>query len=255
MNHTIRRMALILLVGLFWLAPAQAQEEENEGIARVALITAKDGHDDALIEAITDYHKWVAKFEGHHRYNWYEILTGPHTGKYVARTANHNWADFDAEYDWQEEAGKVFRENVMPHIEHVEVSFVQEMKEFSHWPESFEGYTHYTVSDWYVKNGHGRQFREGLGRIVKALKAGGFPNHWGFLSIESGGHGNQIRIVGAQKGFADLSDPDPSFSSIMTKEMGSEEAYQEFMSEWSMTFKSGHNWMVKHMPGASDYGD
>ncbi|MBT8060750.1 MAG: hypothetical protein KJO33_14210 [Gammaproteobacteria bacterium] len=255
MIHTMRRTALILLVGLFWLIPAQAQDAETEGIARVAVITAKDGHDDALIQAITEYHKWVANFEGHHRYNWYEILTGPNTGKYVARTANHNWADFDAEYDWQEEAGEVFERNVAPHIEHVEMHFVSEMKEFSHWPESFDGYTHYSVSDWYVKNGHGYKFRSGLDRIVKALKAGGFPNHWGFMSIESGGHGNQIRVVGANKGWADMSDPDPSFSAIMTKELGGEEEFQAFMSDWSSTFKPGPNWMVKHMPGASDYGD
>ena len=64
------------------------------------LITPKAGHEETLITAITEYHHWIAQFEGHMEYTWYEILTGPHTGKYMARSGNHNWADFDAEYDW-----------------------------------------------------------------------------------------------------------------------------------------------------------
>ena len=59
-----------LLFGLCWLLPAQAQDQDNEGIARVALITPKEGHDDVLIKAITDYHHWIANFEGHHVYSW-----------------------------------------------------------------------------------------------------------------------------------------------------------------------------------------
>jgi hypothetical protein len=41
----------------------------------------------------------------------------------------------------------------------------------------------------------------------------------------------------------------------MTKELGSEEEFGKFMSEWGDTFKSGRNRMVRYMPGASDYGD
>lgn len=255
MKFNSKTILLSLMICLFWLIPAQAEEEGSEDIARVVVITAKDGHDESLIKAITDYHHWIANFDGHHRYNWYQILTGPDTGKYVARTTGHNWADFDAEYEWQKEAGKVFRSNVAPHIENMQVHYTSNMDEFSNWPESFEGYSLYSVSDWYVKNGQWGPFRKGLKTVVDALKAGGFPNYWGFLSMESGGYGGQIRIVGAQKNWADLSDPDPSFAKIMSEALGGDEEFQSFMTEWSSTYKPGRNWLVKHMPEASDYGD
>lgn len=245
---------LILAVGLVWLLPAQAQQGENEGIARMALITPRDGHDDALIKAITDYHHWIANFEGHHRYMWYEILTGPDTGKYIARTGGHNWADFDAEYDWQKESGEVFEKNIQPHIDNVAIWFTREWAEFSHWPESFDGYTHYHVEDWYVRNGHYRAFREGLKKITDSLKAGNYPGYWGVFSVESGGHGNQMELVTANRGWSDMSEKDPSFYKIMSEAMGGEEAFTAFMNDWAATFKTGGSRMVKLMPEASDYG-
>jgi hypothetical protein len=254
MKNKIRLIILGMLLSLVWLAPVHAQDQADEGVARTAMITPKDGHEETLLKAITDYHKWVAQFDGHHRYNWYAIRTGKHTGKFAARTGNHNWADFDAEYDWQEEADKVFQTNVAPHIEHVEMYFTEDMDEFSNWPADFEGYTHYSVSNWYVHNGQYGKFQRHLKKIVETLKAGGFPNHWGIMSVESGGYGNQIQIVGANKGWADLSAPDPAFSKIMIAELGSEEAFDAFMEEWGSTFKSGHNWMAEWLPEASDYG-
>jgi len=243
-----------LLFGLVWLLPAQAQDQDNEGIAQVVLITPKEGHNEALITAITDYHHWVAKFEGHHEYNWYEILTGPDTGKYIARSGNHNWADFDAKYDWQKEAGEMFAKNVAPHIQDADTHMTEEMKDFSHWPESFDGFTHFQVENWYVHNGKGHEFRQGLKKIVDTLRAANYGGYWGFFSMASGGHGNQVQLVTAHRGWSDMSDKDPSFYTIMSEALGGEDAFHAFMGDWSATFKTGHNQMVKRMPEASDYG-
>jgi len=254
MTNKTKLILLCLSMSLFWLIPAQAQESENDGIARVAIITPKEGHDETLVKAITDYHHWVANFEGHHEYTWYRILTGPNTGKYVARTSGHNWADFDAEYDWEQEADEVFQRNVAPHIQNMTVEFNRDMKNFSNWPENFEGYTHFTVQDWHVKNGQYGKFRKGLKKITETLKAGGFPNHFGFLDIVSGGYGGQIRLVSANKGWSDMADEDPSFFTIMSEALGGAEEFEAFMSDWGSTFKPGKNWMVRYMPEASDYG-
>jgi len=246
---------LVVLAALCWLLPAQAQETETEGVARLVTITPKPGHDDALIEAITGYHKWIAQFEGHHRYQWYRVATGPDSGKYIARTANHNWADFDARYDWQAEADAAFERDVAPHVESAVFWFTTDMRELSHLPESFEGYTHFQVEDWYVSNGQYGKFRRGLQRIVDILKAADFGGYWGFYTVASGGHSNQVQLVLANRGWSDMSEPDPSFFDIVSKALGGAEAFDEFMADWGTTFKSGQNRMVVLMPEASDYGD
>lgn len=255
MHHKFKFMLLSALVGLAWLMPLHAQEESKDSIARLAMITAKDGHSDDLLEAITEYHHWIGKLDGHMEYTWYRILTGPNTGKFLARTPGHQWADFDAKHSWDKEAGEMFQKLVAPHIEHSELQYTSEMTEYSHWPESFDGYTHFAVTDWYIHNGQGRKFRQGLKKIVDTLKAGGFPNYWGFYSIESGGRGNQIRIVGANKGWSDMVDEEPSFYKVMSDAMGGEDEVAAFMSDWSSTFKPGLSQMVELIPEASDYGN
>jgi hypothetical protein len=255
MNKKLNLLLCCLAITVLGMLPAQAQEADNEGIAREVHITPKEGHDEALIKAITEYHLWVAKFEGHHEYQWYKILTGPDTGNYIARTPNHNWADFDAEHEWQKEAGEVFDKNVAPHIQNMEMRMTKEMREFNHWPESFDDYTHFQVENWYIHNGQNGKFRRGLKKIVDTLKAADYPYYWGFFSIQSGAQGNQVQIVGAHKGWSDMSETDPSFYDVMSAELGGQEAFDAFMSEWSATFKTGSNQMVRYMPGASDYGN
>jgi len=38
----------------------------------------------------------------------------------------------------------------------------EDMDDFSHWPEDFEGFTHFSVENWYVKGGQYGNFRKGL---------------------------------------------------------------------------------------------
>ena len=245
---------MIALLAFAWLLPVQAEEEKDD-VAMMAKITAKAGPEKELLDAIEEYHKWVAQFDGHMEFQWYEIVTGPDTGKYIARSGGHNWADFDAEYDWQEQAGEKFESLVVPHVDDVTVQVTSHMAGVSHWPESFEGYNMFQVEDWYIKNGRYGPFNKGLKRIVDALKAGGFPHHFGFHAVESGGYSGQVTLVLPNKGWGGMADAEPSFAEIMIKELGGEAEFNTFMADWGDTFKAGKNRMVKYLPDASDYGN
>ncbi|MGD2129491.1 MAG: hypothetical protein PVJ33_02675 [Lysobacterales bacterium] len=251
MKLSISTVLFIVLAGIAFTGPLLAQE--NEGVATVVHITPKPGHEAELVKAITDYHHFVAKFPGHMEYTWYEVLTGPDTGTYLARSGEHNWSDFDAEHDWDDEADAMFSKNVAPHIDHAVRMMTKDMNEFSYWPEDMKDYTHFQLERWYVQSGQYGKFRRGLRKIVDTMKANDFPGRFGFISVASGGPGNQITFAIPSKGWAGMSDKKPSFYDIMSKELGSAEAFDDFMSDWGSTFKAGQNMMVKVMPEASEY--
>jgi len=246
-------VAALAMLGSMTIAVAQ-DEEKNDGLARVAVITAKDGHNKALEEAIVEYHHFMGKKEGAMRYQWYSVVTGQDTGKYIARSGGHNWADFDAEHDWDDESGAKFAELVQPHIASAVVTITREDDEVGRWPESMEGYEYFSVTRWHINPGHGNDFSEGLKKIDAALKAGGFPGYYAFIDTVSGGVGNTVMLVSPRKNFADMAPKEPSFMDIMNKAMGEEEM-KTFMSEWSATYKPGENMLLRHMAEQSDYGD
>jgi hypothetical protein len=249
---------LIMIVALAMLSSmsiAIAQDEEkNDGLARVALITAKEGQNKALEEAIVKYHHFMGKKKGAFRYQWYSILTGEDTGKYIARSGGHNWADFDAKHDWDEEAAEKFASLVQPHIASAVISITRTDDEVGIWPESLEGYEYFSATRWHIKPGHGAAFSDGLKKIDETLKAGGFPTYYSFIDTVSGGNGNTTMLVSPRKNFADMAPKEPSFRDIMNKAMGEEET-TAFLADWSKTYQAGANMLLHHMAEQSDYGD
>lgn len=243
----------LTLLGSMSIAVAQ-DEEKTDGIARVALITPKDGHAKKLEEAIVKYHHYMGTKEGSLRWQWFSIETGKDTGKYIARTGNHNWADFDAEHDWDEESGEKFMSLVQPHIANVVVTMSRRNDELGIWPESMEGYKYFSVSRWYIKQGQGSAFKEGLKKVDGILKANGWPDYYRFFNPVSGGSGNVTLVVSPRKNFADMAPKEPDFWSIINKAMGEEEA-EEFIADWGSTYKSGSNMLIRYMAEQSDYGD
>ena len=97
-------------------------------------------------------------------------------------------------------------------------------------------------------------FNEGLEKINKTLKDGGWPNYYAFAYPVSGGKGNQVMVVSPRKNFADMAPKEPKFIDIMNKAMGEEET-KAFLAEWSQTYHVGQNFLLKHRPKLSDYGD
>ena len=249
---------LIMVTTLTFLCSmsvALAQDgEKNDRLARVALITAKNGQNKALEEAIVKYHHFMGNKKGAMRYQWFSIETGEDTGKYIARSGNHNWADFDAEHDWDEEAGAKFASLVAPHIENAVITITQRDDELGIWPESMQDYQYFSVSRWHIKSGHSNAFKEGLKKVDTILKASDFPGYYRFFNTVSGGKGNSVMIVSPRKNFADMAPKEPSFYEIMNKAMGEEES-KAFMADWGTTYKSGSNMLLRYMAEQSDYGD
>lgn len=249
---------LIVLASLALISPvsqAVAQDDEKtDGLANVVLITAKDGHAKALEDAITAYHHYMADKPGAWRWQWYSITTGPNTGSYLARSGNHNYADFDATHDWDDAAGAKFESDVQPHIASAVSTITRTDDEIGIWPENMDDYELFSVTQWHVKQGKGREFNEGLKKIDAILKAGNWPSYYAFVYPVSGAKGNLVTIVSPRKNFADMAPKDPEFMDIIGEAMGEEEG-GAFMSEFATTYFQGQNSLLRYRAELSDYGD
>jgi hypothetical protein len=251
------RKAIILITSLTLLAftsfAVAQDEEENDGLAQVVRISAKDGQDQDLEKAITEYHHYMGDKEGAWHYQWYSIMTGPDAGDYIARSGGHNWEDFDAENEWEDEANARFTSDVQPYIADADVLITRPDKELGMWPDSIEGYQYFSVTEWHIMPGKNRAFNEGLKKIDGMLKEGGWPNHYAFVYNVSGGYGNTVTLVSPRKSFADMAPKEPAFIDILNEVMGEEEA-QAFLADWGKTYKSGQNILLAYRPELSDYG-
>ena len=252
------KKALMLIASLTLIAYVSTtvaqDQQENDGLAQVVLITARDSQVQALEKAITDYHHYMADKKGAFRYQWYSITTGPDTGKYIARTGGHNWEDFDVTHDWDEEADAEFANKVQPYIEDADFRITRTDNELGIWPDSMDGYQYILITEWYIRTGHAGAFNRGLKKIDGILKEADWPNYYAFVWTVSGGKGNQITLVSPRKSFADMAPKEPSFIDAMNKAMGEEEA-RVFLAEFGRSYKVGRNFMLKYRPKLSDYGD
>lgn len=247
---------LVSLALISGMTQVVAQDEEKtDGLAQLVLITAKDGHEKALEDAITAYHHYMADKDGAWRYQWFSVVTGPDTGRYLARSGNHNWADFDVTHDWDEAADAKFAAEVQPHIADADFLILKADDELGIWPESMDGYQYFSLTTWHIKQGKGQAFNESLKKIDATLKAGNWPTYYAFSRPVSGGKGNTITLVSPRKNYADMAPKEPKFIDIMSEAMGGEEEAGAFLAEFSTTYYVGQNRLIEYRAELSDYGD
>jgi len=249
-------LALLALASMLVSVAAAAQDQPaNDGVALAAFMAPKDGQGAALEEAIKAYHHWMGDKEGAMRYQWYEILSGEETGDYLARTGNHNWADFDAEHDWDAAAAEKFSSEVLPHVGSARIAYTVAVPDWGNWPESMEGYNLFSVTHWYVQNGQEGAFTAAMDKIDAALDKADFGGHAAFARVVSGGHGDGLVFVVPYKGFADMAPQQPTLMEALAKGAGSMEAAGQLMTELGATFKIGESYLLRYRPDLSDYGD
>jgi len=237
------------------MSSAVAQDTEKKtDVAQIALITAKEGQGKALEAAIVEYHHFMATKPGSMRWRWFSVVTGKNTGKYLVRTGNHDWADFDAEHDWDDESDAKFASLISPHIASVAASFTLTDDKLGIWPDNLAEYKLFSVTRWYVRPGRYGDFMKGLTKIDTILKENKFPYPYAVIHNVSGADGNLVSLVIPYKNYADMAPKQPDYMDVMNKAMGDEEA-AAFMDEWGSSFKTGDNFLLRYLPEQSDYGD
>lgn len=251
-NRMKRRLAMLLaaLAAALFALPAVAQDDEGESIATAWHVTVKEGHGKAFEAKVKEFNAFLADKEGAWDWDFYSVLTGPDTGDYIVRSGGHAWAEFDVEQAWEAEADAWFEENLAPLVDSMTRTMTRADPVVQAWPEEGVEFRYFNVQHWYVHNGHGATFQEGLRKVHGHLRDGGYPGAYGAWYAVSGLPGNMVMLVSGHRNWADMAETDPSFDEVMLKAMTAEEL-GEFWQSWGQTFKAGETFTVAHRPDLS----
>ncbi|MBE9548700.1 MAG: hypothetical protein IMF09_04775 [Proteobacteria bacterium] len=247
MNNSPIKALLILLLACMFLSTAviAADEEKTDNVAVVWQMDITDGKHQIFEDAIKSFHNLYNKKPGHANWNWYKVETGPDTGQYIARSANHNWADLDAmENIWDDDLGKFWTLNVAPLIENAEKYLTMGDDEIYHWTEG-KKYKFYTLRDMHIKPG--MDFSKHLKVIHETLQKGGFKNDYALSWNISGGYGNSATFVFPAESWADMAEPSPTFAEVMKKNMD-EDDFDELLGNYRDSYKTARSRIVRALP-------
>ncbi|MCF6262965.1 MAG: hypothetical protein L3J24_05185 [Xanthomonadales bacterium] len=236
---------LILLSMFMSLSVIAAEDERTDGIAIAWTMDIVDGKGDAFKDAIKDFNKLYNKKPRAFKWQWYLVMTGPDTGKYIARSANHNWADMDAiEGIWDEELSDFWALNVAPFIENAERFITRTDSEIPNWPEGKED-KFFTLQEIYAESwGDFKDIRI----IHETLRgAGAFKAVDGLSAEVALSQPNTATLVFAASSRADTNGPSPSFRETRKTQMGEDEL-KSLLKVHNDSYKDTHSTLMKYLP-------
>ncbi len=191
----------------------------------------KAGHEAQFEAGVKTHLAWRKQAGEGWTWEAYQPVVGTDMGKFVYRSGDHHWADFDAQQAWEtaNKAGDAFNRDVAPHVERYEHIVDESDYAVSHWVESPD-YRYFSVQTHKLVPGGSGAVREASVEIHAALQAGGWPMSYG-ISREIGGSGAFV-LVFPHKSYADMADPKPGFMEVLAKGAGSAAAAKAMLDKF-----------------------
>ncbi len=249
LRKTKTAFILILLTMFLSLSANAAEDEKTDGIAILWEMEIADGKGDVFRDAIKGFNRLYNKKPGAFKWRWYAVMTGPDTGKYIARSSDHNWADMDAVEDlWDEEMSDFWTLNVAPLIENAERYITQTDDEIVHWTEGKE-YKFFTLQERYVKSWG--DFNKNIKIIHETLQKANFDGDYALHYNISGGRPNAATLVFPATSWADMKGPSPSFEEAMKTQM-SEDELEALLETYRKSYKIVSSTMIRYLPEFSE---
>lgn len=204
-------------------AAAEAAPAMPGNLADFWTFWPKAGHEAQFEAAVKTHLAWRKQAREGWTWEAYQPIVGTDLTKFVYRSGEHHWADFDAQQAWTvaNKASEAFNRDVAPHVERYEHTIDESDYAVSHWVESPD-YRYFWVQSHKLAPGGSGAIREATAAIHKALQAGGWTSSYA-ISREIGGSGDFL-LVFPHKSYASMEDPKPGFMEVLAKGAGSMEA-------------------------------
>lgn len=150
-----------------------------------------------------------------------QVVTGENTGTYVRWTLDHDWADFDAEYEKvpaAEDAAHAV-EHLVPHIESAAVTFYRHLPDLSRPPTDPGPAPYLKIVGWRLHPYQDPAFLGAVGELHALLQGREWPPYL-WYQLEDGGHAPTYVLVLPRASWADAEPPKPSLAEIAGQALG-----------------------------------
>lgn len=210
----ILRIALPTVLVTAALLPAAAVAEGN--ITRVTYWAVERGSEAQFEAGLAAHNKLHADQGDDWAFHTFNVLTGPHTGKYVRITFGHEWADFDTEGDNLQGDAEDAAMHTAPYIEDAKTSFYEALPEISRTGPP----TDMSRSIFFhLKYGHRRDFVEAVTKIHEALEGKDWrPYAW--YTLADGGWNPTYVVTLPSADWAGFAPSDPDLLQIVGEKYG-----------------------------------
>jgi hypothetical protein len=218
------RILSLLVVALFALLPAVAQEDSPPTLARGYQMKVKMGHEAAFEAAVKKQIEWYEKNDESWTWHMWQWETGDKTGQYFFRSPGHAWKDMDERAERSARARSHFMGNAAEHLESMSASISSVLPHLSLWPESAGIPLMVSVHEFSLHSGKAKQFLHVLGKFHEAIQEAAWPVHYAWLSSVSGGEVPSFALVIPRANWADMADPDQRFEEMLEATLGRADA-------------------------------
>jgi len=191
----------------------------------------KAGHEAEFEAAVKAHVGWRKQMREGFFWEAYQPVVGSDLARYVFRSGQHHWADFDAQQVWElaNKADEMFNRDVAPLLARYEHYIEEEDYASSHWVEGVD-YRYFMVAEHKLKPGMSGAIAEATAKIHKGLQAGGWTQSYA-LSRSIGGPGG-LTLVFPYASYAAMEEPKPGFMEVLTKGMDSPAAAQAAIQQF-----------------------
>ncbi|MEP6510916.1 MAG: hypothetical protein ABJB02_04950 [Dokdonella sp.] len=240
-----RHSAFIATLTLvFLLLPGMAAIAADKMVAKTAtgniadrwVLWPKAGQTAEFEAALKQHAAWRKKAGEPFTWLTYQPVVGSDLTYYVIRSDDHQWKDFDADDAWSKKAkaDEAYEQQLGPHVARAEHYFEETDAAHSHWTDS-KDYIYSGVTSMRLKPGARGDMMIALDKIQKAVMDEKWPYPYRFAWLMGGD--NRLRLIIPMKSYAEMADPNPSVRAMLTKGLGSAEAADSALKQFSGSFE------------------
>ena len=208
----------------------------------VVHIDLKDSAD--FEKALKEHTKFRLEKGDPRQWQIYAPITGDQFGVYYIRYCCIEWKDNDAYSAWSSKNKTLenWRKTAGKYANKLEHYFSALDFKNGQWPETDPGFKFFEVISFDPKPGMGAKIEERKAEISQAAVAMKWPYNWSW-SWRIGGE-SQLSLVLPYTSYAEMAEPETSFTEALGKHFNDADKARNMMQEWSSYFDSTQSFIV-----------